>query len=72
MTLRLLADDLWLAERQLSFFGIEMGTRMTVARIDGDVRVAPDRWSAMPFPGSPAMDEQAGARCTNRVRRRLT
>lgn len=30
-----LADDLWVADQPLRFYGIEVGTRMTVARLDG-------------------------------------
>ena len=31
-----LAEDVWIVERPLSFLGIEMGTRMTVVRTEGD------------------------------------
>jgi hypothetical protein len=31
--LRALADDLWVAERPQRFFGLEVGTRMTVIRL---------------------------------------
>ena len=38
--LRELSPDLWVAERALRFFGIEIGTRMTVARLaDGSLFV---------------------------------
>lgn len=35
MTLRNLAPDLWVAEQPLKFFGLEVGTRMTVVRLGG-------------------------------------
>jgi hypothetical protein len=47
--LRALADDLWVAERPQRFFGLEVGTRMTVIRLAGGdlllhspVRLDPD------------------------------
>ncbi len=33
MTLRKLADNIWVAERPQSFYGLEVGTRMTVIRL---------------------------------------
>jgi hypothetical protein len=33
--LRELASDLWIADQPLRFFGIEVGTRMTVVRLPG-------------------------------------
>jgi Domain of unknown function (DUF4336) len=35
-SLRRLADDLWVAERPQSFYGLPVGTRMTVIRLTGD------------------------------------
>jgi hypothetical protein len=35
VTLRSLAPDLWVAEQPLRFLGLEVGTRMTVARLPG-------------------------------------
>lgn len=34
MTLELVADGIWIAERPLRFLGLQVGTRMTVVRLD--------------------------------------
>jgi hypothetical protein len=34
--LRQLAQDLWVAEQPLKYFGLEVGTRMTVVRLQGN------------------------------------
>ena len=36
LPLRQLADNLWVAERPQRFYGLEVGTRMTVVRLAGD------------------------------------
>lgn len=43
MMLRAIANDLWVAEQPLKYFGLEVGTRMTVIRLNQDrlVLIAP-------------------------------
>ena len=54
-----LAEDLWVEARPLRFFGVEMGTRMTVVRLaDGGLWVH----SPVPSPQRPARPSTASDR----------
>lgn len=54
--LRFVADDLWVAEQPQRFFGLEIGTRMTVVRLPSS-----DLWLHSPIRRTPELERELAA-----------